>query len=160
MVLVVSLSIRHKHASVLHPSMFIAHEPQIPSRQDRRKVREGSDSFLILICGMGRYPGIDGYQVKCDRLGRNLGRQTGGANRVGLRGSRETLHQQVSLQERHQLTKASSIIGPHWLRSTLKLCNVGFSAGVSGFCMCKSTMGRRGNGEAAQETDHGQPQSY
>ena len=31
------------------PSMFIAHEPQIPSRHERRKVRVGSSSFLILI---------------------------------------------------------------------------------------------------------------
>ena len=29
--------------------MFIAHEPQIPSRHERRKVRVGSSSFLILI---------------------------------------------------------------------------------------------------------------
>ena len=36
-------------ASVFVPSMFIAHEPQMPSRQDRRKVRVGSTSFLILI---------------------------------------------------------------------------------------------------------------
>ena len=33
----------------LPPSMFIAQEPQIPSRQDRRKVSVGSISFLILI---------------------------------------------------------------------------------------------------------------
>ena len=37
------------HASVLVPSMFIAHEPQMPSRQERRKVSVGSISFLILI---------------------------------------------------------------------------------------------------------------
>ena len=36
-------------ASVLIPSMFIAQEPQIPSRQERRKVSVGSISFLILI---------------------------------------------------------------------------------------------------------------
>ena len=36
-------------ASVLVPSMFIAHEPQTPSRQERRKVSELSISFLILI---------------------------------------------------------------------------------------------------------------
>ena len=36
-------------ASVLIPSMFIAHDPQIPSRQERRKVSVGSISFLILI---------------------------------------------------------------------------------------------------------------
>ncbi|KAI8023981.1 hypothetical protein LOK49_LG03G01421 [Camellia lanceoleosa] len=29
--------------------MFIAQEPQIPSRHDRRKVRVGSISFLILM---------------------------------------------------------------------------------------------------------------
>ena len=36
-------------ASVLTPSMFIAQEPQMPSRQERRKVSVGSISFLILI---------------------------------------------------------------------------------------------------------------
>jgi hypothetical protein len=36
-------------ASVLVPSMFMAHEPQMPSRHDRRKVSVGSISFLILI---------------------------------------------------------------------------------------------------------------
>lgn len=37
------------HANVLPPPIFMAHEPQIPSRQDLRKVRVGSTSFLILI---------------------------------------------------------------------------------------------------------------
>ena len=36
-------------ASVLVPSMFMAQEPQTPSRQERRKVRVESTSFLILI---------------------------------------------------------------------------------------------------------------
>jgi hypothetical protein len=36
-------------ASVLVPSMFIAQEPQMPSRQERRKVSVGSILFLILI---------------------------------------------------------------------------------------------------------------
>lgn len=36
-------------ASVLVPPIFIEHEPQIPSRHDRRNVRVGSISFLILI---------------------------------------------------------------------------------------------------------------
>ncbi len=31
------------------PSMFIEHEPQTPSRQERRKVSVESISFLILI---------------------------------------------------------------------------------------------------------------
>eukprot|EP01043_Picozoa_sp_COSAG02_P009102 COSAG02_NODE_304_length_25204_cov_11.025095_8_plen_69_part_00 len=31
------------------PSMFIAQEPQMPSRHERRKVRVVSSSFLILI---------------------------------------------------------------------------------------------------------------
>ena len=31
------------------PSMFIAQDPQMPSRQERRKVSVGSISFLILI---------------------------------------------------------------------------------------------------------------
>ncbi len=35
-----------RQASVLPPSMFIAQEPQIPSRQDRRKVRVGSTSIF------------------------------------------------------------------------------------------------------------------
>jgi len=39
----------HKQARVLTPSMFMAQEPQMPSLQDRRKVRVGSSSFLILI---------------------------------------------------------------------------------------------------------------
>lgn len=38
-----------RHASVFVPSMFIEHEPQMPSRQERRKVSVGSISFLILI---------------------------------------------------------------------------------------------------------------
>src|SRR3546814_18823478 len=36
-------------ASVLVPSIFIAQEPQTPSRQERRKVSVGSLSFLILM---------------------------------------------------------------------------------------------------------------
>ncbi len=36
-------------ASELVPSMFMAQEPQTPSRQDRRKVRLESVSFFILI---------------------------------------------------------------------------------------------------------------
>lgn len=39
---------RLRHASVLTPSMFMAHDPQMPSRHDRRNVRVGSSSFLIL----------------------------------------------------------------------------------------------------------------
>ncbi len=42
-------SIAFKQASVLVPSMFIAHEPQMPSRHERRKVSVVSISFLILI---------------------------------------------------------------------------------------------------------------
>lgn len=37
------------HASVLVPPIFIAQDPQMPSRQERRKVKDGSISFLILI---------------------------------------------------------------------------------------------------------------
>jgi hypothetical protein len=37
------------HANELQPPMFIAHDPQIPSLQLRRKVKVGSISFLILI---------------------------------------------------------------------------------------------------------------
>ena len=36
-------------ASQLVPSIFIAQEPQIPSRHERRKVSVGTISFLILI---------------------------------------------------------------------------------------------------------------
>src|SRR3546814_17181980 len=36
-------------ASVLVPSMFIGHDPQIPSRHERRKVTVESCSLLILI---------------------------------------------------------------------------------------------------------------
>lgn len=36
-------------ARVLIPPMFIAHEPQMPSRQERRNVSVGSTSFFILI---------------------------------------------------------------------------------------------------------------
>lgn len=36
-------------ANVFEPPIFIAQEPQMPSRQDRRKVKVGSISFLILI---------------------------------------------------------------------------------------------------------------
>jgi len=36
------------HANVLHPQIFIAHDPQIPSLQLRRKVKVGSISFFIL----------------------------------------------------------------------------------------------------------------
>ena len=42
-------SIGLRQASVLVPSMFIAHEPQMPSRQERRKVRVWSTSFLMWI---------------------------------------------------------------------------------------------------------------
>ena len=37
----------HKQARVLTPSMFMAQDPQIPSLQERRKVRVGSTSFLM-----------------------------------------------------------------------------------------------------------------
>ena len=33
------------HAKVLVPSIFIAQDPQTPSRQERRSVRVGSSSF-------------------------------------------------------------------------------------------------------------------
>ncbi len=36
-------------ASVFAPSMFIAHEPQMPSRQERRNVSVGSISFLMVM---------------------------------------------------------------------------------------------------------------
>ena len=39
--------IGHRQASVLVPSMFMEHEPQMPSRHERRKVSVGSISFLI-----------------------------------------------------------------------------------------------------------------
>ena len=37
------------HARELQPPMFMAQEPQIPSLQERLKVRVGSISLLILI---------------------------------------------------------------------------------------------------------------
>lgn len=37
------------HANVLVPLIFIAHEPQMPSLQERLKVNVVSISFLILI---------------------------------------------------------------------------------------------------------------
>ena len=42
-------SILQRHASVFWPLMFMAHEPQMPSRHERRKVSVGSISFLILM---------------------------------------------------------------------------------------------------------------
>ena len=45
----VSVGMRHRQASVLMPSMFMAQLPQMPSRQLRRKVNVGSTSFLIRI---------------------------------------------------------------------------------------------------------------
>lgn len=42
-------SILVRQASPFFPSIFIAQEPQIPSLQDRRKDKEGSESFFILI---------------------------------------------------------------------------------------------------------------
>lgn len=47
MALDVSRSIRDKQAKVFFPSIFIEQDPQIPSRQDLRKVKVGSISFLI-----------------------------------------------------------------------------------------------------------------
>jgi len=47
--LLLSCSIFARQAKVLFPLMFIAQEPQMPSRQDRRNVSVGSISFLILI---------------------------------------------------------------------------------------------------------------
>jgi hypothetical protein len=42
-------SMRQRQARVFWPLMFIAHEPQMPSRHERRNVSVGSTSFLILI---------------------------------------------------------------------------------------------------------------
>ena len=67
-----------RHASVLAPSMVMAHDPQMPSRQDRRNVSVGSISFLILMrasrtigpqslrstsydCMCGLSPGLSGF---------------------------------------------------------------------------------------------------
>ena len=36
-------------ASVFTPSIFMAQDPQMPSRQDRRNVSVGSISFLMVI---------------------------------------------------------------------------------------------------------------
>jgi len=73
----------HKQARVFPPLMFIEQEPQIPSRQERRKVSVGSISFLILIkasntmgphlfrsisyvCMWGLSPGLSGFYEKFD----------------------------------------------------------------------------------------------
>ena len=52
-----SLSILQRHASVFWPLMFMAQEPQIPSRHDRRNVSVGSISFLILMSASRIYRG-------------------------------------------------------------------------------------------------------
>lgn len=74
-----SISIHLMQARVLTPPMFIAHDPQMPSRQDLLKVKVGSISFLILIkasrtmgpqvfrstsysCIFGLSPGFSGFQ--------------------------------------------------------------------------------------------------
>ena len=44
-----SLGMKVRHARPFCPFMFMAQEPQMPSRQERRKVRVGSCSFLIFI---------------------------------------------------------------------------------------------------------------
>lgn len=72
LVFVCTSGMAHRQASVFVPSMFIAHEPQMPSRHDRLNVSVESSSFLIL-------------------------------------------------------SSASSIIGPHVLRSTWYFCEWGFS---------------------------------
>ncbi len=56
--------------------MFMAQEPQIPSRQERRKVRVGSISFLILIKAsstIGRLVEIKSVGLKTRLLGRLVG---------------------------------------------------------------------------------------
>ena len=52
-------SIRHRQARVLTPSMFIAQDPQMPSRQDRLKVSVESTSFLIFIKASSTCPCAD-----------------------------------------------------------------------------------------------------
>ena len=44
------------------PSMFMAHDPQIPSLQDLLKVRVGSTSFLILISASRTFGGGVGVE--------------------------------------------------------------------------------------------------
>jgi hypothetical protein len=43
----VDFSTLDKHANVFTPLMFIAHDPQMPSRHDLRKLNEWSCSSLI-----------------------------------------------------------------------------------------------------------------
>ena len=79
-----STSILQIQANVLEPPMFMAQEPQIPSRHERRKVRVGSISFLILIrasrtmgpqlfmstsydCSLGFSAGWSGFYVRNHR---------------------------------------------------------------------------------------------
>ena len=49
MVSVLQSSMPSVQASVFSPMMFIEQEPQMPSRQERRKVSVGSTLFLIQI---------------------------------------------------------------------------------------------------------------
>jgi hypothetical protein len=44
-----SLGMKVRQARPFWPFMFMAQEPQMPSRQERRKVRVGSCSFLIFM---------------------------------------------------------------------------------------------------------------
>ena len=70
----------HKQARVLTPSMFMAQDPQIPSLQERRKVRVGSTSFLmrmsassiigpvllrskVYVCIFGFSDGVSGFHL-------------------------------------------------------------------------------------------------
>lgn len=58
------------HASVFIPPIFIAQDPQIPSRQERRNVNVGSTSFLILISASSTI----GPQLEKVYLKRNVGK--------------------------------------------------------------------------------------
>ena len=73
-----------KQASVLVPSIFIAHDPHIPSLQERLKVRVGSIWFLISMrasstmgphlsrssvysCCLGAIPGVSGFHLYTEK---------------------------------------------------------------------------------------------
>src|SRR5262249_35041614 len=62
-------------ASVLVPSIFIEHDPQMPSRQERRKVSVGSMAFLIQISASSTIG---------PQLSQKIGVHAGGLSIVGI----------------------------------------------------------------------------
>lgn len=108
------LSIRHRQARVLTPSMFMAHEPQIPSRHDRRNVSVGSTSFLILMSASST-----GERGRMADGVRAWSGQPQGLPRENRR--------------RRKAQAKDSLMGPVSDRSRSYVCILGFSEGLSGF---------------------------